>query len=92
MKLLYKFSWDCGRMGDVEGLFVSTNEEVAGLIGKEVYFGEILGKHSEVYGVIEEGEITEVDIDSEAVAQVAEVLGDTWAGYNPFHYIEEEGD
>lgn len=90
VKLLYEFSWDCGRSGSIDGLFVSTNEEVSGLIGKEVYFGEVLGKHSEVYGVIEEGDITEVDIDADAVAKVSEKLGDTWSGFNPLHYIEEE--
>jgi hypothetical protein len=33
--------------------------------GKEVYFGEILGKHSEVSGTLEEGEIKKLDLDSE---------------------------
>lgn len=28
---------------------------VESVIGNEVYFGEILGKHSEVYGTLEEG-------------------------------------
>ncbi|MCY8191458.1 hypothetical protein MOC62_07540 [Bacillus spizizenii] len=87
-KYLWKFGWGLN-YGDVEGLFVATEEEVFNLIGKEVYFGEINGKHSEVYGEIEEGEIEKVAIDPETVATVSAVLGDTWSGYNPLHYVEE---
>lgn len=54
MKRLYKFYWDCGRQGDVEGLFFADEETVNKSIGSQVYFGEILGKHSEVYGTLEE--------------------------------------
>ncbi|MGV6935852.1 hypothetical protein ACWA2B_10095 [Paenibacillus sp. CMM36] len=89
-KYLYKFNWDCGRQGEVEGLFVATKKEVNYAIGKEVYFGEILGKHSEVYGTIEEGEIEKINIDPSAVEQVAKHLGQTWSGYNPLHYIRYE--
>lgn len=87
---LWNFSWDCGRMGCVEGLFVATESEVGSVIGKEVYFGEILGKHSEVYGMIEEGEITKVDVSSHAVEEVAKHLGYRWSGYCPLDYIEDE--
>lgn len=58
MKGIYKFYWDCGRMGYVSGVFVASAEEVAEVIGKHVDFGEALGKHSQVYGTLEEGEIT----------------------------------
>lgn len=91
-RYLWKFYWDCGRQGDVEGLFVATENEVKDLIGKEVYFGEILGKHSEVYGAIEEGEITKLDLDSETVEKVTKLLGDTWSGYNPLQYLPEDED
>jgi hypothetical protein len=87
-KKLFKFLWDCG-YGNVEGLFVSTKEEVDNLIGKNVYFGEILGKHSEVYGTIQEGEITKIDLDTETVEKVSKILGEIWSGYNPFNYLEE---
>lgn len=87
MRYLWKFEWDCGRQGSVEGLFAATEAEVNAIVGKEVYFGEILGKHSEVYGKIEKGEITKLDLDSEAVEKVSKLLGDTWSGYNPFEYI-----
>jgi hypothetical protein len=51
-KILVKFYWDCGRNGDVEGLFITTKKELKYAIGKQIYFGEILGKHSEVYGIL----------------------------------------
>ena len=89
MRYLYEYYMDCGRMGEVEGLFVATEEEVKSAIGKEVYFGEILGKHSEVEGELEESEFNKVDIDSESVEKVALKLGRTWSGYNPLEYLAE---
>jgi len=86
-KYLWKFEWDCGRQGTLEGLFVATKEEVQSLIGKQVNFGEVLGKHSEVYGTIEEGEVTMIILDAKTVEKVAKILGDTWSGYNPLYYI-----
>lgn len=44
MKYLYKFHWDCGRNGDLQGLFVATEDEVKDAIGSEAYFGEVLGE------------------------------------------------
>ncbi|MEC1625457.1 hypothetical protein P9E08_08700 [Bacillus mojavensis] len=87
-KYLWKFDWgnDCAYVG---GLFVATEDEVANLIGKTVDFGEVAGDYSEVFGVFEEDDIRKVDIDSETVANVSAVLGDTWAGYNPLNYVEE---
>lgn len=87
---LWKFYWDCRRQGGVEGLFVATEDKVKDLIGKQADFGEILGKHSEVYGTIEEGEITKVNLDSETVDKVTIILGETWSGYNPIHYVQYE--
>ena len=67
MEKLWKFHWDCGRQGDLDGVFIATEEEVQSLVGQEVYFGEVLGKHSEVYGTIEQGEITMITNNAEAV-------------------------
>ena len=84
---LWKFYWDCGRQGDVEGVFKATKEEVENAIGKEVYFGEILGKHSEVYGTLEDGEC---ELISDDPIYVMNAVG---SGYNPLNYIrDDEGD
>lgn len=86
-KYLYSFNFDCGRMGSLKGLFVSTEDEVKSLIGKYAHFGEVLGKHSEVHGDIEESHITKLDLDSETVEKVKKVLGWTWSGYDPRDYV-----
>lgn len=54
MKGIYSFYWPYYRGGNVDGTFVATAEQVAGIIGKYVYFGEIRGKHSEVSGTVED--------------------------------------
>lgn len=81
---IWEFYWDCGRSGDVEGFFRATKAEIEDTIGKEVYFGEILGKHSEVYGVLEEGDLKLISDDP--------VVVNTYntSGYNPLEYIRYE--
>lgn len=48
MKAIYKMDCDCGRMGSLQGVFIAEKEHVTVLLKKkiEVYFGEVLGKHS----------------------------------------------
>lgn len=87
---LWKFFWYCGRNGEVEGLFTATQEEIEKYIDSQVYFGEILGKHSEIYGTLEWDDIEKLDLDSETVEKVTKLLGKTWSGYNPLDYIDEE--
>jgi len=88
LKYLYKFYWNCGRSGNLEGLFVATEKEVADAIGKEAYFGEVLGKHSEVYGTINERDIIKLDVSHEAVTEVSKYLNGTWSGFNPLRYVK----
>ncbi len=85
-KGIYKMYVDCGRMGKLEGLFVSTDEKIKALVESqlEVYFGEVLGKHSEVCGVIEHKEL-ELVSDDESVISVIEKF-DLESGRNPFNY------
>jgi hypothetical protein len=89
-KHLWKFYWDCGRMGEVEGLFVATQEDIDEVIGKEIYFGEILGKHSEVYGTLDNEDLKKIELDQKSIETLISELGNTWSGYNPLSYIEEE--
>jgi hypothetical protein len=81
MRGLYKFHWDCGRQGDLRGIFTAEAEEAADLIGKEVYFGEVLGKHSEIYGVVEKDELTLLTEDQSFVAKFDEF--GCASGFNP---------
>ena len=92
-KVIVDFCWDCGRMGDVEGLFVTTKETLQAALGKEVYFGEILGKHSEIYGTLEKDDVEILTDDQEFIEKFIEIMGDgTISGYNPLEYISYDDD
>jgi hypothetical protein len=91
MKAIVEMGVDYGRMGTLSGIFVCEKEELEKLYGKEVYFGEVLGKHSEV--VLElDAECFEIRTeDQDFIAKFVEILGDgTISGYNPFDYIDED--
>lgn len=85
MKKLWKFSWPMPYCWCV-GLFRATEEEVKNAIGKTIYLGEIEGKHSEVYGEIEEGDITLVSGNPVIVFDVPEI------GINPLDYLDDDGN
>ena len=91
-KVLVRFHWDCGRMGDVEGIFVTTKEILERNYGKRVYFGEILGKHSEVYGTLERADITIESEDEVFIDQLVLILGTHIGGHNPLDYIQDDED
>lgn len=93
MKVLAKFYWDCGRMGDVHGLFICDKADLEAAYGREVYFGEILGKHSEIYGTLEANDITVKSEDQDFIAKLLEIIGSsTISGYNPLSYFSEEDE
>lgn len=89
MNLLVEFYWDCGRMGDVQGLFVTTQEELDKAYGRRVSFGEILGKHSDIYGTLEKKDITVKSDDQVFIGQLVALLGTDISGYNPLDYLGE---
>jgi uncharacterized protein YdcH (DUF465 family) len=88
MEAIYKMEFDCGRMGSLSGVFVADTDAMQKLIGTEVYFGEVLGKHSEIAGPIDEKDITLVTSDSDAVEMFKKHK--LHSGYNPFDYVREE--
>ena len=86
---LYRFKLYCGRMGVVESIFAATEEEISKVFGKEVYFGEILGKHSDIFCTVEEEMITLLTDDSRFVKKLIDIMGDkTISGYNPLERID----
>lgn len=90
MKGIYEFYWDCGRQGDLSGIFVADKDNVDRIIGKEVYFGEVLGKHSEVYGTIEEKDIELKSDDQAFIAQFEAIMGEDFeSGTNPLGYYDD---
>lgn len=90
MKVLVKFQWDCGRMGNVNGLFIIEKEELEAAYGKNVYFGEILGKHSEIYGEIGANDFTILTDDQDYIEKTISLIGWHLSGYSPFDYMNEE--
>jgi hypothetical protein len=94
-KGIYRLNFDCGRQGSLRGIFIADKEHVKVLIENkiEVYWGEVLGKHSEVYGPMDDGELTLVSDNVEAI-KIIEELG-LENGYNPFEQtainFEHEG-
>ena len=86
MEKLYGFEWDVGRMGDVHGMFVADEADIEKAMGQDVYFGEILGKHSEVRGVLEEDDLKILSENPDFVQQFKEIMPNGF-GYNPLDYI-----
>lgn len=91
-KAIYKFNWDCGRMGDLEGVFVATVEEINGRLGKEIHFGEVLGKHSEITGKLEAKDVKLISYDPVFVKLFEDNNLET--GHNPlrYPYVDENGE
>ena len=87
-KNIYKMFVKYGMMGDIEGMFVSTPEKVAAMIGKRLYFGEILGKHSEVEFVLRKGHIkpaTSTQPSEEVIEFFEKHIGSS--GFDPSDYL-----
>jgi len=80
----YSFEFDYGRGYQGAGLFSATPNIISGLIGKEIHFGEISGKHSEVIVKIEEGMIKELPL---GLADESLNKKDICFGLNPLDYI-----
>lgn len=89
MKHFYRFFRDYGRMGYLSSAFVATEEEISGIIGKKVYFGDVLGKHSNVVATMREEDFTLVNT-SEQFIQEWEKIEYLGGRMNPFDYLEEE--
>jgi len=89
MKYLYKFYENCGRMGSLDGIFVADEKDIEKMIGKNVYLGEVLGKHSDVDIDITDKSFTKQELDSETIEKVCKLLGETWSGYNPIAIYKE---
>ena len=92
MSAIFKMNLRGGRQGDLQGIFIADKQEVDNLITskKEIYFGEVLGKHSEVVAYLTHDEIKMVSDNPSVVGLFQEL--NMQCGYNPFSYIEEDGE
>ena len=82
---LYKFHWDGGRMGDLEGIFVATPAEIEAVIGRTAIFGEVLGKHSDIRGQLEAKDFTKIETTLGFATEYQRIFVST--GFNPFSYL-----
>lgn len=89
-KGIYSFYWDCGRSGELTGLFIATEERMKEVMGRSLYFGEVLGKHSEVYGTLNEDDVELITTDEIAISIVEKYK--LTSGFNPLLYLKDEED
>lgn len=87
-KLLVNFHIDCGRMGELDGLFVTTQDALNAAYGKTFYMGDVLGKHSEISEELDPSHITVLDADDDFIEKFTAIVGRD-IGVNPLDYIEE---
>lgn len=93
MKGIYQFCWPMRRSADIEGTFIADSEEIAKIQGKYVYLGEVAGKHSEVAGNIDEGDIVLLTDNQDFIRHFEWILGEGWStGINPLEYYEYDED
>jgi len=88
MRGIYKFFYDCGREGILEGIFTEESQNVSSIYGKTINFGEVLGKHSDIICELDIGDINLITNDKNAVEMFERYQLET--GYNPFVYLSDE--
>jgi hypothetical protein len=85
-------------MGDLEGLFVCTQEDYDKALGKEAYFDEPLGKHSEYCITLGPDNVAILNVPESAVKVLVEAIGhNDISGFNVVEmaleqYAEENED
>lgn len=91
MLILVSYYLDAGRMGDLEGLFITTPKRLEQSIGKRVHWGEVLGKHSDVTDNLDENSFEIKSTDQDFIVKLRDLLGYTISGFNPVDWLEENG-
>jgi hypothetical protein len=94
--LLVLYEEDFGRMGDLRGMFFVTPEQLEYLKERcTVEFGEVLGKHSDITGLMNEYTLSIVTEDQKWIQQTFDVLhlrGKEYkdlGGINPYKDLKE---
>lgn len=89
-KILVEFNWDYGRVGEVKGLFITTEKELQESYGRYVDLGEALGKHSEVRGDLEEKDFKILSKEEDKIEWLENLMNSkTISGYNPLNHFED---
>lgn len=94
---LYKFRWDVPRLGEIESLFIADSEQVEAVMGMTVYFGEVLGKHSDIQGTLDPEDLTIITQEPGVIADLVRLFsGDRYGrsgslcGLNPLHTLQDD--
>ncbi len=90
MKKLYKYQESFGRMGDLSGVFIADEKEIAAIRDKKINFGEILGKHSDITGTMSSEYLFELSDKKDLIKLFQEHVGTV--GINPLSYYEPEDE
>lgn len=91
MRVLVSYYKDCGRAGSVSGMFVCEKEDLSKIADKNIHFGEILGKHSDVRLRLSLEDFEIHTDDQEFISRLAGYVGgESISGYNPFYFLSEE--
>jgi len=90
METIYRMEFDYGRMGSLSGLFIAESDEIDTLITseREINFGEILGKHSDVCCSLTRSDIDVISSDPADIEFFKRLNLQT--GYNPLDFLSEE--
>lgn len=90
---VYKFSTDCF-YGELSGIFIANTNDVDFLIKHKdnisYYAGEVLGKYSEIFGWIDEDNITLLTRDEKLVTVLKRL--NIEVGYDPLYFNICESD
>ena len=89
MKGIYKFHWSCGRAGELDGIFVADSEQISSANGCSISFGEVLGKHSDIYGTLAAEDFQLISDNPEEVEMFERLNLET--GHNPIALLLEYG-
>lgn len=93
---LYKFDI-IGSDGRLEGLFLATEAEIDNIIGKNIYFREVLCKYTDVCITNFKRKYLQRidDVTESLILDLHTLFGKTLSGYNPVEmyreYLEDNG-
>ena len=90
---LYSYNQDCGRMGDLEGLFVASDSDFEWFMNTSITEYDVLGKHSEIDIKFDKSTVRRQDVEDATVEDLFKTFGNAISGITPYNYdceIEEE--
>lgn len=90
-EVLCQFFEDCGRAGCLEGIFIATEDQVKEAYGKNAYFDDVLGKHSEYLVTLTEENLTIKSGDKILINNLKFIFnGNNLCGLNPLENLESD--